>query len=108
MEANTLTAKLHKAADEKLRAHLNSIFQPITAEIAQLWNQQPLNLFRKTKDGPDSSFEMVGNSYAIDRIHEQMFLSMRDRWRDNEVSGFMSKVENLQQQVDEISAQLPT
>jgi polyhydroxyalkanoate synthesis regulator phasin len=105
MDANTLTTKLHAVADRKLHEHIVQMLHAVRTEIREkLYHNQIRTAFYYS---PNPGSLKVHIDDALKEIERTLFEELAPTWRNKEVDEFMRKVENLQQQVDEIKDQLP-
>lgn len=106
MSTETITQKLHALADKKLREKLE-------ASIAWIWQETghadlPLQCkddFLKSVRGSGLGNSLKDIPYvgeAMTLLTETGFAYLRDKYREIEVRDFMSKVESMARQMEEL------
>ena len=108
MTTSTITAKLYEKSDKKLRQFCGSRFRDLfelcgghsLAKRPELGEFPSLaNAMNQAKIKTDS-FPWHGAVWEL--ASETLFAMLRDQWREREVSAFITQIENMANQFDEL------
>lgn len=107
MNTETITEKLHQKADKELKARISKVFESARDAIRDGSCKQ-ITVKGGYIQGEDNGSKnyFVDAFDAIEQLEKLSFEMQCDRNRENAVSEFMSRVEQLGQEIDGLRSEL--
>lgn len=107
MKTSTITERLYAKADKDLKARLNDSVSWVWNETGHSCHNPSLDDFPEvsknfTNDGsaPPSKMPWIGR--VLELFKHVAFAYLRDKWRDKYVADFMSKVEAMASEMENL------
>ena len=100
--AETITQRIFKKADDDLKREVGDAFNPIISQINASLN----NIYNLKVEVGGKDIEINGWA-AIESIKKSIISGRTEKVRQDAISEFLSKVESLSSEIDELRNSIP-